>query len=126
MLQLPSKSIKMPSELIARVFQVEQYCGMVGLNKPTDMGKFVVSHMKGDTFTWWISWYTEVKITILACFGGHISKLSWLMRLFMLISNIKCTEIGIIEAINQHNKLYNTNFNTLYCIRANIPQMSQH
>ena len=52
-LDLPPKFAGKPSELTFWVFQAEQYCGMVGLARPTDIVQLAVSHLEGDAFTWW-------------------------------------------------------------------------
>ena len=32
---------------------MEQYCGMVGMNKLIDMVKLAVSYLEKDAFMWW-------------------------------------------------------------------------
>ena len=52
-LNLPPKFLGKPIELIDWVFKVEQYRGMFGLARPSDMVQLGVSHLEGDAVTWW-------------------------------------------------------------------------
>ena len=42
-----------PSELSGWLFEVEQYCDIVGIVKPIDRVRLAVSRLERDAFTWW-------------------------------------------------------------------------
>ena len=52
-LDLPPKFTGKPSELSGWLFEVEQYCDIVGIVKPVDRVRLAVSRLEGDAFTWW-------------------------------------------------------------------------
>ena len=52
-LDLPPKFAGKPSELSLWLFEVEQYCDIVGIVKSVDRVRLVVSLLECDAFTWW-------------------------------------------------------------------------
>ena len=52
-LNLPPNFVGKPSESSGWLFEVEQYCDIVGIIKPVDRVKLAVSQIEHDTFTWW-------------------------------------------------------------------------
>ena len=52
-LDLPPKFAGKPSELSGWLFEVEQYCDIVGIIKPVDRVRLAVSQLECDAFTWW-------------------------------------------------------------------------
>ena len=52
-LDLPPKFAGKPSELSGWLFEVEQYCDIVGIVKPVDRVRLAVSRLERDAFTWW-------------------------------------------------------------------------
>ena len=52
-MDLPPKFAGKPSELPGWLFEVEQYCDIVGIVKPIDRVILAVSQFERDAFTWW-------------------------------------------------------------------------
>ena len=52
-LDLPPKFAGKPTELSGWLFEVEQYCNIVGIFKPVNRVILAVSRLKCDAFTWW-------------------------------------------------------------------------
>ena len=51
-LNLPHKFAGKPSELSGWLFEVEQYCDIVGIVKPVDRVRLAVLRLEHDAFTW--------------------------------------------------------------------------
>ena len=51
-LDLPPKFAGKPSELSGWLFEVEQYCDIVGIVKPVDRVRLAVYRLEHDAFTW--------------------------------------------------------------------------
>ena len=51
-LDLPPKFVGKPSELSGWLFEVEQYCDIVGIVKPVDRARLSVYQLECDAFTW--------------------------------------------------------------------------
>ena len=54
-LDLPPMFDGKPGDLAGWLFKVEQYCAVVGINKPTDMVCLAVSRLDKEAFVWWRS-----------------------------------------------------------------------
>ena len=52
-LDLPPKFVGKPSELSGWLFEVEQYCNIVGIIKLVDRVRLAVSQLECNAFTWW-------------------------------------------------------------------------
>ena len=52
-MELTPKFAGKPSELSSWLFEVEQYCDIVGIIKPVDRVRFPVSQIEHDAFAWW-------------------------------------------------------------------------
>ena len=50
---MPLKFADKPSQLSGWLFEVEQYCDIVGLVKPVDRIRLAVSRLERDVLTWW-------------------------------------------------------------------------
>ena len=52
-LDLPAKFDGRPAALTSWLFDIEQYCVLVGIVSPTEMVKLAVSRLEKDAHTWW-------------------------------------------------------------------------
>ena len=52
-LDLPVKFDGRPAALTSWLFDIEQYCLLVGIASPTEMIKLTMSMLEKDAHTWW-------------------------------------------------------------------------